>query len=59
MNLKTKKTKRISFGSGKYATPVWSPRGDLIAFTKFLTVNFTLVLCILMEKERELFTGHT
>ena len=27
--------KRISFGSGKYATPVWSPRGDLIAFTRF------------------------
>jgi TolB protein len=26
--------KRISFGSGKYGTPVWSPRGDLIAFTK-------------------------
>lgn len=26
--------KRISFKSGKYATPVWSPRGDLIAFTK-------------------------
>jgi len=25
---------RISFGEGKYATPVWSPRGDLIAFTK-------------------------
>jgi TolB protein len=25
---------RISFGTGKYATPVWSPRGDLIAFTK-------------------------
>ena len=25
---------RISFGSGRYATPVWSPRGDLIAFTK-------------------------
>ena len=25
---------RISFGSGKYGTPVWSPRGDLIAFTK-------------------------
>jgi len=25
---------RISFGSGKYATPVWSPRNDLIAFTK-------------------------
>ena len=27
--------KRISFGSGRYATPVWSPRGDLIAFTRF------------------------
>jgi TolB protein len=26
--------KRISFGNGRYATPVWSPRGDLIAFTK-------------------------
>ncbi|MEO0498260.1 MAG: Tol-Pal system protein TolB, partial [Pseudomonadota bacterium] len=26
--------KRISFGSGSYSTPVWSPRGDLIAFTK-------------------------
>ena len=27
--------KRISFGQGRYATPVWSPRGDLIAFTRF------------------------
>ncbi len=29
--------KRISFGQGKgrYGTPVWSPRGDLIAFTKY------------------------
>jgi len=25
---------RISFGKGRYGTPVWSPRGDLIAFTK-------------------------
>ena len=25
---------RISFGAGSYSTPVWSPRGDLIAFTK-------------------------
>jgi TolB protein len=25
---------RISFGAGRYSTPVWSPRGDLIAFTK-------------------------
>ena len=28
------KVKRISFGKGLYGTPVWSPRGDLIAFTK-------------------------
>lgn len=26
--------KRISYGDGRYGTPVWSPRGDLIAFTK-------------------------
>ena len=25
---------RVSFGDGRYGTPVWSPRGDLIAFTK-------------------------
>ncbi len=25
---------RISNGDGSYSTPVWSPRGDLIAFTK-------------------------
>ena len=24
--------RRISFGNGRYSTPVWSPRGDLIAF---------------------------
>ena len=26
--------KRISYGGGSYTAPVWSPRGDLIAFTK-------------------------
>ena len=26
--------KRISFGEGRYSTPVWSPKGDLIAFTR-------------------------
>jgi TolB protein len=25
---------RISFGDGSYSTPVWSPRGDYIAFTR-------------------------
>ncbi|MEM9750302.1 MAG: Tol-Pal system beta propeller repeat protein TolB, partial [Pseudomonadota bacterium] len=26
--------RRITFGDGRYGTPVWSPRGDLLAFTK-------------------------
>ena len=26
--------RRISFGAGRYTTPVWSPTGDFIAFTK-------------------------
>jgi TolB protein len=26
--------RRISFGGGRYASPTWSPRGDLIAFTR-------------------------
>lgn len=26
--------RRISFGEGRYGTPVWSPRGDYVAFTK-------------------------
>jgi TolB protein len=36
--------KRISFGNGHYATPVWSPRGDLIAFTRYAgdTSNFAI-----------------
>ena len=25
---------RISYGEGSYSTPVWSPNGDLIAFTR-------------------------
>ncbi|WP_168456266.1 Tol-Pal system protein TolB [Wolbachia endosymbiont of Ctenocephalides felis wCfeJ] len=37
---KNKKPKRISFGSGKYATPVWSPKGELIAFTKIQSGKF-------------------
>ena len=31
---------RISFGTGNYGTPVWSPRGDLIAFTKMTGGQF-------------------
>ena len=26
--------RRISFGEGRYSTPVWSPKGDFIAFTR-------------------------
>lgn len=36
-----KNVKRISFsGRGRYGTPVWSPRGDLIAFTKMYEGKF-------------------
>lgn len=32
--------KRISFGGGRYSTPVWSPKGDFIAFTKQTAGSF-------------------
>ena len=34
MNADGSGQRRISFGGGGYATPEWSPRGDLIAFTR-------------------------
>jgi TolB protein len=34
--------RRISFGDGRYAAPVWSPRGDLIAFTKISNGAFSI-----------------
>jgi Tol biopolymer transport system component len=33
---------RISFGDGAYSTPVWSPRGDYIAFTKQAQGRFSI-----------------
>jgi TolB protein len=36
MNANGSGVERISFGSGRYGSPAWSPRGDLIAFTKIL-----------------------
>src|SRR5258708_36619288 len=36
--------RRISFGNGRYATPVWSPRGGLIAFTKITEGDFFIVV---------------
>ena len=35
---------RISYGKGNYATPVWSPRGDYIAFTKSYKKEFLIGL---------------
>jgi TolB protein len=35
MNADGSNVQRISYGNGgRYGTPGWSPRGDLIAFTK-------------------------
>ena len=34
--------RRISFGTGSYSTPVWSPRGDYIAFTKISKGRFMI-----------------
>jgi TolB protein len=34
--------RRISQGQGSYSTPVWSPRGDLIAFTKLTGGRFAI-----------------
>ena len=41
---KSSKEERITFGQGNYATPVWSPRGDYIAFTKSYKKNFYIGL---------------
>ena len=45
---------RISFGEqGSYGTPVWSPRGDLIAFTKILNGQFHIgVMSVDGQRER-------
>jgi TolB protein len=34
--------RRISFGEGRYSTPVWSPRGDYVAFTKQSSGRFLI-----------------
>jgi TolB protein len=42
MNVDGSGQRRISFGSGLNGTPVWSPRGDMIAFTKQQGSHFTV-----------------
>jgi len=50
---------RISFGDGKYFEPVWSPRGDLIAFTKLLAGRFYIgVMNVDGTNERLIAEGH-
>ncbi|QCE33574.1 Tol-Pal system protein TolB [Acetobacteraceae bacterium] len=34
--------KRISYGNGRYGSPVWAPSGDLIAFTRINGNGFSL-----------------
>jgi TolB protein len=40
MNRNGSGVQKISQGTGNYADPVWSPRGDFIAFTKFQKGTF-------------------
>jgi TolB protein len=42
MNVDGSNQHRISFGGGNNGTPVWSPRGDLLAFTKQHGNNFDI-----------------
>ncbi len=41
---RSSKVERITYGKGNYATPVWSPRGDYIAFTKSYRKKFFIGL---------------
>lgn len=50
--------RRISFGGGVYSQPVWSPRGDLIAFTKRINGQFYIgVMAPDGSDERLIATG--
>ncbi len=42
MGAKGGNAKRISFGKGRYSAPVWSPRGDKIAFVKSHKGKFSI-----------------
>ncbi len=48
---------RITFGEGRYSTPVWSPRGDLIAFTKQYNRTFYIGVIGTDGRGERLLTG--
>ena len=47
---------RITYGKGRYTTPVWSPRGDLIAFTKQNRGKFHIGVIRTNGKDERLLT---
>ncbi len=47
---------RITFGKGSYSTPVWSPRGDLIAFTRQTPGKFNIGVIGIDGKGERLLT---
>ena len=57
MNADGSNQHRISHGYGRYATPEWSPRGDLIAFTKIAGDFHVAVMTPGGDNERVLTNG--
>jgi TolB protein len=49
--------RRISNGKGRYGTPVWSPRGDMIAFTKQNEGRFHIGVMLTDGSEERLLTA--
>ena len=49
--------RRISGGKGRYGTPVWSPRGDMIAFTKQNEGRFHIGVMLSDGTEERLLTA--
>jgi TolB protein len=59
MNSDGGNVRRISFGDGRYSQPAWSPRGDLIAFTKRVGLQFYIgVMNTDGSNERLIAVGH-
>jgi TolB protein len=56
MNADGSDQKRISFGKGRYSAPVWSPRGDKIAFVKSLSGKFSIGVMDVDGKNERILT---